>query len=115
MTDSTIRIRKAPGTWVVRAGGAVLGESAGALEVSVGDDEARIFFPRDDIAMAFLDETESMVDAPGLGSARLLDIVTKSTKLRGAAQSVENPGAGAAAIAGHIVFGPDDRVAVEQV
>ncbi len=32
-----IKIRQAPGTWVVRAGGAVLGESTNALELSEGD------------------------------------------------------------------------------
>ena len=49
-----ITIRKAPGTWTVRAGGAVLGESDNALELSEGDYPFVIYFPRGDIAMAFL-------------------------------------------------------------
>lgn len=31
-----IQIRKAAGTWVVRSGGAVLGESSNALELKIG-------------------------------------------------------------------------------
>ena len=34
---SSIRIRKAPGTWTVRSGGAVLGESSNALELDEED------------------------------------------------------------------------------
>ena len=56
MTDITIR--KAEGTWTVRSGGAVLGESRHALELTEGDYPAVIYFPREDIAMAFLDQTE---------------------------------------------------------
>ena len=49
-----ITIRPATGTWVVRAGGAVLGESIQALEMTEGDYPPVIYFPRTDIAMAFL-------------------------------------------------------------
>ena len=34
---SKITIRKATGRWVVRSGGAVLGETSNALELSEGD------------------------------------------------------------------------------
>ncbi len=50
---STITIRKAPGNWTVRAGGAVIGESSNALELSEGDLAPVIYFPRSDIGMAF--------------------------------------------------------------
>ena len=50
---TTIRIRKAEGTWTVRSGGAVLGETSNALELSEGDLDPVIYFPREDIAMAF--------------------------------------------------------------
>ena len=39
-----IKIREVPGTWVVRAGGAVLGESANALELSEGSMTPVIYF-----------------------------------------------------------------------
>jgi uncharacterized protein (DUF427 family) len=50
-----IRIRRADGTWVVRAGGAVLGESTNALELSESGYPPVIYFPRGDVAMAFLE------------------------------------------------------------
>ena len=52
-----IRMRRAPGTWVVRTNEAVLGESSAALELTEGDYPPVIYFPRDDIAMALLDRT----------------------------------------------------------
>ena len=61
---SDITITKADGTWVVRAGGAVLGESSKALELSEGNLPTVIYFPRDDIAMAFLDRTDHSTHCP---------------------------------------------------
>ena len=46
-----ITIRKADGTWSVRAGGAVLGESTNALELSEGDYPPVIYLARAGIAM----------------------------------------------------------------
>ena len=51
-----IRIRKAEGKWSVRSGGAVLGESSNALELSEGQLDPVIYFPREDIATALLDK-----------------------------------------------------------
>ena len=68
MSDD-IRIRPAEGTWVVRAGGAVLGESSNALELSAPGQPDRIYFPREDIAMAFLDRTDHVTRTPGMGEA----------------------------------------------
>ena len=53
--SNDISIRELPGTWVVRAGGAVLGESRHALELSEGRLPPVVYFPRDDLAMAMLD------------------------------------------------------------
>ena len=53
-----IRIRTAPGTWVVRAGGAVLGESKRVQELTEGSYGPVHYFPRADIAMAMLDRTD---------------------------------------------------------
>ena len=59
-----ITIRNAPGKWVVRAGGAILGESDRALELTEGDYPPVIYFPRDDIGMAFLEKTASATTCP---------------------------------------------------
>ncbi len=109
-----IKIRPATGTWVVRAGGAVLGESTNALELVEGDYPPVIYFPREDLAMAFLDPSNKSSLCPYKGEARYFSIVAKSGPIAGAAWSYENPKADVAAIAGHIAF-YTNKVAVEQV
>jgi len=47
-------LRKVPGKWSIRTGGAVLGESGDVLEMIEGDAPPVYYFPRADIAMAFL-------------------------------------------------------------
>ena len=46
-----ITIRKAEGTWTVRAGGAVLGESQNALELIEDGYPEVIYFPREDLSL----------------------------------------------------------------
>jgi len=113
MTDITIR--KAEGTWTVRAGGAVLGESRNALELSEGDYPAVIYFPRGDIAMAFLDQTDHSTHCPKKGDATYYSIVTKSTTLENAAWSYETPNDDVARIKDHLAFYATDFVTVERV
>ena len=109
-----ITITPAAGTWVVRAGGAVLGESAAALELREGGHEPVIYFPRADVAMAFLDATEKTTRCPHKGEASYFSIVTKSTTLPNAVWSYEAPLAAVADIAGHLAFTPGE-VTVERV
>lgn len=110
-----IKIRPAGGTWTVRAGGAVLGESANALELSEGDYPAVIYFPRSDIAMEFLDTSEKSTHCPHKGDASYFSIVTKSTVLQDAAWSYETPKEGVAAIKDHLAFYASDTVTVEKI
>ena len=110
-----IKIRKAQGTWVVRAGGAVLGESRNALELSEGDMPFVIYFPREDIATAFLDASAQRTTCPHKGVASYYSIVTKSTTLENAAWSYEAPKAGMEQIKDHLAFYASDSVGVEQV
>ncbi len=110
-----IKIQPADGTWVVRAGGAVLGESSAALELREGDYGPVIYFPRGDIAMDFLDPSEKVSTCPHKGDAVHFSIVTKSTVLTDAAWSYESPIDGVADITGHLAFYPRDDVTVEQV
>ena len=112
---SNITIRKADGTWSVRAGGAVLGESTNALELLEGDYPAVIYFPRDDLAMAFMDTTEKSTHCPHKGDASYFSIVTKSQTLENAAWSYEAPKEDVARIKDHIAFYANDNVTVEQV
>jgi uncharacterized protein (DUF427 family) len=109
-----IRIYRATGTWVVRAGGAVLAETRNALELHEGTAAPVIYFPRADVAMAFLDRSTTRSRCPFKGEATHFDIVTKSTTIKDAAWSYDTPGDGLTAIAGHLAFHPD-RVTVERV
>ena len=110
-----ITIRPANGTWVVRAGGAVLGESSAALELQEGGHDPVIYFPRGDIAMEFLDTSDKVTTCPHKGDAAHFSIVTKSTVLQDAAWSYEAPKDDVAGIAGHLAFYDREDVTVEQV
>lgn len=110
-----IDIRKAQGTWTVRAGGAVLVESRDALVLSEGDLPDVIYFPRSDIAMAFLDDSDQTTRCPHKGTARYFSIVTKSKTLDNAAWSYESPVEDVARIKDHIAFYSSDTVTVERV
>ncbi len=110
-----IMIRKAEGTWVVRSGGAVLGESTNALELIEGDLAPVIYFPRADIAMAFLDQTDKTSHCPLKGDATYYSIVNKSSVAQDAAWSYETPRDEVAEIKGHLAFAVQDSVKVEQV
>ncbi|WP_299424380.1 DUF427 domain-containing protein [uncultured Shimia sp.] len=112
---TNITIRKAEGNWVVRAGGAILGESNNALELNEGDLKPVIYFPRADIAMAFLDPSEKTTHCPYKGDANHFSIVTKSQTIANAAWSYEAPVEAAERIKDHLAFYTSDLVAVERV
>ncbi len=109
-----ITIRPANGTWVVRAGGAVLGETTRALELTENGYNAVIYFPRDDIAMTFLDPSDRTTTCPHKGVATYYSIVTKNGTIADAVWSYEAPHDAVAEIAGHLAF-YTDKVAIEQV
>lgn len=109
-----ITIRKAPGKWVVRAGGAVLGESRDALELTEGDYPAVVYFPREDLAMALLEKTDTVTTCPHKGTATYFAIHTKSTVIDDAAWSYEAPKDGVREIAGYVAFYPD-KATVEEL
>ncbi|WP_043871833.1 DUF427 domain-containing protein [Celeribacter indicus] len=112
--EQHIKIRRAPGTWVVRAGGAVLGETSGALELSEGDFPPVIYFPPEDLAMAFLELSETISVDPFKGSAKHFAIHTKSVVIADAAWSYDEPKEATEALRGYIAFYPT-KAAVEQL
>ncbi len=109
-----IRTRKAEGTWVIRAGGAILGESRNALELAEGDYDPVIYFPREDIATAFLERSEASSHCPHKGDASYYSIQTKSMLIPDAAWSYETPNSGLEQIKGHLAF-YKDKVTLEQI
>ena len=112
---NTMSIRPASGKYVVRAGGAIVAESAAALELSEGDQPAVIYFPREDIAMALLEKTQSTTKCLKKGMASYYAISTASGQIDDAGWSYEDPKTDEAqAIKGQIAFFTD-RVTVERI
>lgn len=110
-----IKIRKADGVWTVRSGGAVLGESRNALELSEGDYAPVIYFPRDDVAMAMLDRTDKTTHCPHKGDANYYSIANKSGTVENAVWTYEAPLPGVAEIKDHLAFYQSEDVTVEQI
>ena len=110
-----ITIRKALGKWTVRSGGAILGETNNALELLEGDKDPVIYFPRNDIAMAFLDRTDKVTHCPGKGDATHFSIVNKSSVTDNAVWSYEDPIQAVAEIKDHLAFYPAESIKVEQI
>lgn len=110
-----ITITPAGPNWVIRAGGAVIGESSNALLLTEGSYPPVVYFPRDDIAMAFFDASETSTTCPHKGEATHYSIIAKSGPIADAAWSYETPKAAVAQIAGHLAFYNSDKVTVEQV
>lgn len=109
-----ITIRNAAGTWVVHAGGAILGESDRALELTEGSYPPVIYFPREDVGMAFLEKSDSSTRCPHKGVASYYTVCLPAGDMPDAAWSYEAPIASMAAIAGHIAF-YTDRITVERL
>ncbi len=114
MTDH-IKIYKADGKWAVRSGGAILGESSNALELREGDLEPVIYFPRADIAMAFLDQSDKTSHCPHKGDATYYSIVNMSSVTKDAVWSYENPIEAVSEIKGYLAFVTGDSVKVERL
>ncbi|MEI4261650.1 DUF427 domain-containing protein [Roseovarius sp. D0-M9] len=110
-----ITITPANGTWSIRAGGAVIGESGNALELVEDGHAPVVYFPRGDIATAFLDASERTTTCPHKGTASYYSIVTKSRTIENAAWSYESPKSDVAQIEGHLAFSTGDLVTIERV
>jgi len=112
--SSHIKTRAATGTWVVRADGAIIAESAKAVELIEGTLPAVIYFPQDDVAMEFLERSDSTTYCPHKGTASYYSIQSSSGLMADAVWSYAEPFDAASGLAGHLAFYPD-KVVVEQV
>lgn len=113
MLTSRIRVQPTEGKWVVRADGAVIGDSKRALELVEENCATVVYFPREDLAMAFLEPSEASMPDTEKGLARYFNIVTRSGTIENAAWSIEDPTEPVARIAGYLAFHPN-LVTVEQ-
>lgn len=101
-----ISVHKATGTWVVRTDNSVLGESRNALELIEGALPPVIYFPREDIGMAFLEPSDKTTTCPKKGVASYFHLVGRSGRVDNVAWTYETPKAEASSIAGLIAFVP---------
>jgi uncharacterized protein (DUF427 family) len=108
-----ITIAPATGTYVVRAGGAIIGETSRALELKEGSHPPVIYVPREDVAMALLERTTRRTTCPWKGEASYFSIRTPEENLENAVWSYEAPKDGVRSIAGHLAFYPD-KVTVQR-
>lgn len=111
---SDIVITPATGTWVVRVAGAVLGESTKALSLKENGYDEVVYFPRNDIAMAFLEPSDTTTVCPKKGTATYFSVEAKSGTLEDAVWTYEDPIDAVKEIAGMLAF-RGEKVTVEQV
>lgn len=114
MAGPEITITNAEGRWVVRALGAIIGESRNALILKEGDYPKVVYIPRDDFTMAFLELSDTVTTCPHKGKATYYHFIGKNRTLKDFAWSYETPDLGVAQIAGHLAF-DRDQATVESV
>ena len=112
--SAKMTISDAEGVWTVRAGGAVLAESHAALQLDEDGHGPVIYFPRNDVAMAFVEPSAVRTKCPHKGEAAYFHIAAATGRIADAAWSYDTPVAGAEGIAGHLAF-DTDKVTVERL
>lgn len=108
-----IRIRKAPGIWVVRSDDAILAETRNALEFDEPGSPPVIFIPYADVAMALLDPSDATATS-SFGEMRQYSLVAASGTVADVAWSFDPPSETAAQVANHLAF-RSGKVAVERL
>lgn len=110
----TIRIVKTSGNWTVRAAGSVIGASTQAVELIEDGSDPVIYFPRSDVAMAFLEPSDKKTTCPQKGVASYYSIATVNRTLENAVWSYEAPKEAAKQIEGYLAFQPGEFLKVER-
>lgn len=114
MPMSILKIYPAEGTWVVRAGGSVIGESTRALELVQRDWPFVIYFPREDIAGAVLDPSPRKLECDDRGTGVFFHVSSPEGLIENAAYSITGPSDAAKQLEGYMAFDAG-KVTVERV
>lgn len=114
MTQTQPAVRRLPGTWVVRAAGAVLGETEAALELTEANGLTQVYFPEADLALALFERSPRRIASDLGGTLQYFDIIGRNGTQAEAAWTHEAAQDRAARLTGHIAF-DTQRVAVERV
>lgn len=99
-----ICVYPANGTWVVRAGGGIIAESSQAMLLKEGEYPEVVYFPKEDVAMPFLEKTDKHSICPHKGEAGYYNVVGKNGIIENAAWSYDEPVKGLHEITGFISF-----------
>ena len=110
--DHPITIDKARTRTKVSWKGAVIADSANALDLEEGTYPVVKYIPRSDVDMRLLKRTNHMTHCPYKGDASYFSIVVDGQVSENAVWSYEDPLPGVAAIKGYVAFYPNrvDRI-----
>lgn len=108
-----IHITKAPGSYRIRVGDLVIGQTDQALLLDEAGNRPVLYVPRDAIIPAALEPTSRNSTCPYKGEASYFSVLAPGGKLDNVVWSYATPKASVAAIAGHLAFYP--AVTVEKV
>lgn len=109
-----VRIYPAQGKWVVRANGAVIGESSRAMEMVQRDYPFVIYFPREDVASAVLDASDRPLYCDDRGEGVFFHVSSPEGQILNAGYSLTRPSAEAEAVRDYLAFDAG-KVTVERV
>lgn len=110
-----IETRPAEGTWTVRTDDGVVVESTRATALHEGSRAPVVYFPREDVAMALMERSDTVTHCPHKGDATHYHYVGASGRVSDAAWSYEAPSEPEAEpIKGHLAF-YGGKVTVERV
>jgi uncharacterized protein (DUF427 family) len=105
--DHPITIEPAAKRWRARFAGHVIADSADALILREANYPARIYFPREDVAMAYMSRTERSTHCPYKGDASYYTLLMDGRFADNAVWSYEAPYPAMEAIAGRLSFYPN--------
>ena len=112
--DHPITIEPAAHRWRARYAGHVIADSADAVILREATYPPRVYFPRDDVEMAYLSRTERSTHCPYKGDAAYYTLLMDGQFAENAVWSYETPFPAMEAIAGRLSFYPD-KVEVYEV
>ena len=105
--DHPITIEPAPQRWRARYAGHVIADSNDALILREANYPARVYFPREDVAMEYMSRTERSTHCPYKGDAAYYTLLMDGQFAENAVWSYEAPFPAMEAIAGRLSFYPD--------
>jgi uncharacterized protein (DUF427 family) len=112
--DHPIAIEPALNRWRAQFAGHVIADSNDALILREADYPARVYFPREDVAMEYMSRTERRSHCPYKGDATYYTVMMDGQFAENAVWSYEQPFPAMEAIAGRLSFYPD-KVEVYEV